>query len=213
MPENIKHFYIKAQRREKFDVLRKIVNSEDTQKVIAFINNPENIEVIVEKLNFHKVKAAAIYGNVYENDRRTAIEGFRDGRIKVLVSSDLSARGLDIDGITHVVNIDIPEEPIYYLHRAGRTGRAGKKGICISIITDYEKKFINKIEKSLKIKFYEKEMRYGKLSNIKKIGNNKKSKKRFNSTNEKSFKKFKINSKNTTNNNTKRIFMKKSEKS
>lgn len=174
LPEGIEHFYIKAQRREKFDVLRKIINSPDTKKAIVFINNTENIEVIVEKLNFHNIKAMAIYGNVYENERRIAIDNFRTGRIKVLVSSDLSARGLDIDDITHVINIDIPENPIYYLHRAGRTARAGKKGLCISIITDYEKKFINRIERDFKIKFYEKEMKYGKLSKVKKSGKNKK---------------------------------------
>lgn len=169
LPENIEHIYITAEQREKIIVIRKLVHGENIKKGIVFINNNENIEVIVDKLNYHGIKAVGIYGKAHKYDRRNAIEDMREGRVNILVSSDLSARGLDISGVTHVINIDIPEEPVYYLHRAGRTGRAGEKGKCISIVTDFEKKWIRKYEKTLGIKFKHMEMSYGKLVEAKNI--------------------------------------------
>ena len=169
LPENIEHIYITAEQREKIIVIRKLVHGENIKKGIVFINNNENIEVIVEKLNYHGIKAVGIYGKAHKYDRRNAIEDMREGRVNILVSSDLSARGLDIPGVTHVINIDIPEEPVYYLHRAGRTGRAGEKGKCISVVTDFEKKWIRKYEKTLGIKFKHMEMSYGKLVEAKNI--------------------------------------------
>ena len=169
LPENIEHIYITAEQREKIIVIRKLVHGENIKKGIVFINNNENIEVIVDKLNYHGIKAVGIYGKAHKYDRRNAIEDMREGRVNILVSSDLSARGLDISGVTHVINIDIPEEPVYYLHRAGRTGRAGEKGKCISVVTDFEKKWIRKYEKTLGIKFKHMEMSYGKLVEAKNI--------------------------------------------
>ena len=169
LPENIEHIYITAEQREKIIVIRKLVHGENIKKGIVFINNNENIEVIVDKLNYHGIKAVGIYGKAHKYDRRNAIEDMREGRVNILVSSDLSARGLDIPGVTHVINIDIPEEPVYYLHRAGRTGRAGEKGKCISVVTDFEKKWIRKYEKTLGIKFKHMEMSYGKLVEAKNI--------------------------------------------
>lgn len=169
LPENIEHIYITAEQREKIIVIRKLVHGENIKKGIVFINNNENIEVIVDKLNYHGIKTVGIYGKAHKYDRRNAIEDMRESRVNILVSSDLSARGLDISGVTHVINIDIPEEPVYYLHRAGRTGRAGEKGKCISIVTDFEKKWIRKYEKTLGIKFKHMEMSYGKLVEAKNI--------------------------------------------
>lgn len=164
LPENISHFYIKCDFREKIELVRKIVHGEKAEKTIVFLNNPENIEVTVEKLNFHALKAAGIYGGAYKTQRREALEDFRQGRINVLVASDIGARGLDIEGVTHVINLDIPEEPVYYLHRAGRTGRKGESGIVISIITEYEKKWINKYKNSFQIEIEPKKMAYGKMT-------------------------------------------------
>ena len=96
------------------------------------------------------------------------MDSFKDGRSAVMVATDISARGLDIQGVTHVINLDIAEDPVYYLHRAGRTGRQGAKGTVISIISPYEEKKLKAFQKTLGVEFERVEMAYGKLKNIEK---------------------------------------------
>lgn len=163
LPNAIKHYYILGEKREKTLLLRKIIHAEKPERAIIFLNNTENIEVIVEKLNYHGLKAAGLYGQAYKSERKNALEDFRSGRVSILISSDIAARGIDIPNLTHVINLDIPEEPIYYLHRAGRTGRNEKEGIVISIVTEYEKKWLNKYSKAFEISFIQKELSYGEL--------------------------------------------------
>lgn len=164
VPKEISHYYIVSERRQKFIVLRKILAGEKPQKAIVFLNNAENIAVTVDKLCYHGLKADGIYGKAYKTERQYAIEKFRQGNINILVSSDIGARGLDIEGVTHIINMDIPEEPSYYLHRAGRTGRKGQKGKVISIVTPYEMKWIKKYQKTWNISFEQKEMSFGKMT-------------------------------------------------
>ena len=146
VPDTISHNFILTAPREKF------------------LNNPENIEVTVDKLNYHGIKAAGIYGQVGKLDRKTALDDFREGRVQVLVASDIGARGLDIPDVTHVINLDIPEDPTHYLHRAGRCGRQGQTGCAISIVTPYERRWIHKYEKEWGLRFAQKDMVYGKLT-------------------------------------------------
>lgn len=166
MPSEISHVYILAEKRQKFIVLRKILAGEKPKKAIVFLNNRENIAVMVDKLCYHGFKADGIYGKAYKTERQNALEKFRQGQINLLVSSDIGARGLDIEDVTHVINIDIPEEPISYLHRAGRTGRQGQKGTVISIVTPYEVKWIHKYQKTWQISIKQKEMSFGNLTDI-----------------------------------------------
>ena len=165
LPHSIEHIFLLAERREKFLVLRKLLAGEKPNKAIVFINNPENIEVIVDKLNHHSIAAAGIYGGVYKTKRQNAMEDFRAGRVSVLVASDIGARGLDIPGVSHVINLDIPEEPVFYLHRAGRCGRQGQHGRAISIVTPYEQKWIIKYQKTWGITVALMEMSQGMLVN------------------------------------------------
>jgi superfamily II DNA/RNA helicase len=169
LPENIEHYYILAEARDKIVVLRKIMAGLKPEHVIVFINNPNNIDTMVEKLNFHGLKADGIYGTAHKNERKNAMDSFREGRINILVASDIGARGLDFDGVEIVVNLDISEEPVYYQHRAGRTGRNGAGGMVISVVTDFEKKWLNRYEREFDIKFTEKIMSYGKLEELKPI--------------------------------------------
>ena len=164
VPENIAHHYILTTHREKFVMLRKVLAGEKPQKAMIFLNNPENIEVTVDKLNYHGIKADGIYGQAGKTSRKTALENFRNGKISVLVASDIGARGLDIPDVTHVIHMDIPEDPTQYLHRAGRCGRNGKSGYSISIVTPYERKWIHKYEKVWGIRFTQKDMIQGKLT-------------------------------------------------
>lgn len=163
VPKGIKHYYILSAHREKFANLRKILAGEKPAKCMIFLNNPENIEVTVDKLNYHGIKSAGIYGQASKMDRKNAMDGFREGRINVLVASDIGSRGLDIEGVTHIINLDVPEEPTHYLHRAGRCGRKGMEGTAITIVTPYERKWVHKYEKAWGLKFEQKEMSYGKL--------------------------------------------------
>lgn len=163
VPKGISHYYILSAPREKFVNLRKILAGEKPEKAMVFLNNPENIEVTVDKLCYHGIKAAGIYGQAGKLDRKNAMEGFREGRIHVLVASDIGSRGLDIEGVTHIINLDVPEEPTHYLHRAGRCGRKGTEGIAITIVTPYERKWVHKYEKAWGLHFQQKEMSYGKL--------------------------------------------------
>ena len=170
---NIKHYYIVSELREKTDVLRKLIRGLSAEKTLVFVNNNENIGVIVEKLNFHGIAAEGTFGKAGSIERKNAIEGFKSGKARVLVSSDLSSRGLDIPDITHIINIDIPEDPVFYMHRAGRTGRNKKSGTVISIATEYETRFISRISRKLKIDIARREMSYGDLKPVKKsIKNN-----------------------------------------
>lgn len=166
LPENIEHFFILAEARDKIVVLRKIMAGLKPERVIVFINNPNNIDTMVEKLNYHGLRADGIYGAAHKNERKNAMDSFREGRINILVASDIGARGLDFEGVEIVVNLDISEEPVYYQHRAGRTGRNGAKGTVISVVTALEKKWLNRYEREFGIKFAEKTMSYGNLEGV-----------------------------------------------
>lgn len=168
LPEGINHFYILSEHRKKLELIRKIAHSKNAEKIVIFINNPENIEVTVEKLVFHGLKAVGLYGGIYKSERKNAFNDFKEGRADILVCSDIGARGIDIKNISHIINLDIPEDPVYYLHRAGRTGRNGEKGTVISLVTFGEKKQIKKYEKAFGIVIEEREMSFGELKGVSK---------------------------------------------
>lgn len=175
LPESISHYYMVAQRREKFLMLRKVLAGEVSGKAIVFINNPENIRVIVDKLIHHGIPTVGIYGGAYKLERQEALADFRQNRAKVLVASDLVARGLDVEGVSHIIHLDVPEEPVFYLHRAGRTGRAGQQGKSISIVTPYETKWIRKFENTWHISIAQVEMSRGVMQLCKENPNKKES--------------------------------------
>ncbi len=162
MPD-IEHMYFVSDQRDKFEVLRKVVRSSNIAQALVFINKSDDVELTVDKLNYHGLIAAGIHGRFLKEDRQKAMGGFRTGKIQLLVASDLAARGLDIPGIEYVFNLDLPEDPEVYLHRAGRTGRAGKSGVVISIVSPRETTLIAKYEKALKIKMLSKQIARGKV--------------------------------------------------
>ncbi|MCR1949951.1 DEAD/DEAH box helicase [Clostridium sp. DSM 100503] len=161
--ENINHNYIKTDSRKKVETLRKLLNALKSPKVLVFNNDSYTTNTAVEYLSFNNVKVAAIGGNGKMEDRKRALENFRKGKINVLIASDIAARGLDIKGITHVVNFDIPEDSKDYLHRAGRVGRAGETGEVISLVDDKEEKIIKMHEKSFKINIPERILYRGNI--------------------------------------------------
>jgi superfamily II DNA/RNA helicase len=165
---NIEHRYILAEQRDKFEILRKIIRLLNPAKALIFINKSEEIKLIVEKLKYHGLEAEGLHGSSKKDERRTAMEDFRSGKVSLLVASDLAARGLDIKDVSHIINLDFPEDPQLYLHRVGRTGRAGSSGIAISIVNQKELPLIEKVEKTFNIAVTQQDMFRGKIIDVKK---------------------------------------------
>lgn len=161
---NIDHIYMIAEQRDKIEVLRKLAASIKPERAIVFINKSEEIQLTTAKLQYHHLSASDISGSASKEERKKALEGFRKGEIKLLVASDIAARGLDIKGVTHIINLDLPIDSKGYLHRAGRTGRMGEPGMTISIVTEREVPFIKRCERDLKINITEKIISRGKIS-------------------------------------------------
>jgi superfamily II DNA/RNA helicase len=164
---DITHWYFVTELREKMDVLRKIARSIEGERALVFINKQDNVEVTVAKLNFQGLAAAGLHGSAGKAERKKALEDFRNGKIQLLIASDIAARGLDIPGVDYVINLDMPDDAQTYLHRAGRTGRAGHSGTAISIVTAGETQYIEKCEKALKITMQKKQMVRGEMTDKK----------------------------------------------
>lgn len=140
MNPNIDHFYLIGEQRDKFVLLRKLLHAldETSERILIFMNDGPELDFLVDKLNYHKIRTYSLHGIVDKEERQKAMDEFRRGKIKVLVSSDLAARGLDIPDITHVINMDFPAEPNEYIHRAGRTARGTRTGQCYSLVNPKE---------------------------------------------------------------------------
>lgn len=164
---NITHQYIVCDRRDKILVLRKLMAAVKPKKAIAFINKSEEIEILTSKLQFHGLKADGIHGSYVKNDRRKTMNDFKTEKINLLVSSDLSARGLDISGVTHIFNMDLPEDINTYVHRSGRTARGTKKGTVITIVSPVEITRLKSFTKNLNVELEEKTLSYGNVVDVK----------------------------------------------
>lgn len=160
---NVEHMYFLCDQRDKFELLRKIIAAENPKKSIIFINKAMEIEFIVSKLKYHHFTCYGLYGNSKKEERKRSLEAFRNGKIQFLVASDIAARGLDIKDVTHIFNLDLPEDPKEYLHRVGRTGRMNKSGTTISIINNSELSFIKKYKNKFNLDIKEKYVFKGKI--------------------------------------------------
>ncbi len=163
LPSSISHYCIVAELRDKINIIRKIVHGEKAKKTIVFHKQSGKHRGHCGKLRYHSLKAVGLYGGTRRDERRKAINEMISGRAEILVASDLVSRGLDIPEVTHIINLDIPEEPTTYLHRAGRTGRSGKAGKVISVATLGEKRYVNRCARALGIKVEYVRMREGKM--------------------------------------------------
>ena len=146
MNPNIAHFYLKGERRDKFELLRKLIVAENPERALIFVNQNDSMQEIAEKLNYHQKETFVMRGNIQKEERKRALDLFRSGKIKLLVSSDLTARGLDIPEVTHIIHLDCPANPNEYLHRAGRTARGYASGKSICIITDKDLSTLKKYQ-------------------------------------------------------------------
>ncbi|MCU7202810.1 DEAD/DEAH box helicase [Turicibacter sanguinis] len=163
MNPNIAHFYLKGERRDKFELLRKLIVAENPERALIFVNQNDSMQEIAEKLNYHQKETFVMRGNIQKEERKRALDLFRSGKIKLLVSSDLTARGLDIPEVTHIIHIDCPANPNEYLHRAGRTARGYASGKSICIITDKDLSTLKKYQKKFNIQFKEMKVSHGQF--------------------------------------------------
>lgn len=161
---SIGHYYFKTKLRDKMELLRKVIHAAKPKKALIFINKSYDIEKTVEKLKFHGFSVEGIHGSDEKQNRRQTLDAFREGKLQLLVASDVLARGLDVSDVTHIINLDMPESPKEYLHRVGRTGRAGAKGTAISLISNRrDEEVMNKCGKEHKIVIVEKDLYEGKI--------------------------------------------------
>lgn len=159
----ITHWAIFAEKRDKIDTLRSFINAVKPEKLIIFTSSTDQIENITSKLKYRKIECEGISGKSDKKERKTYFDRFKSGKLKILVTTDLASRGLDIPGITHVVQMDLPESTDFFIHRAGRTARAGQKGFNCVIGDEVELNKYASLEKKLKIKVFPKVLYSGKL--------------------------------------------------
>lgn len=161
--KQISHWAIFSERRDKIDTLRSFINAEKPKKLLVFTSKSDQIENIASKLTFKKIDCETLCGKTNKVDRKSAIDRFRSGKTKILITTDLASRGLDIEGITHVVQMDLPEKEDFFIHRAGRTARAGATGINCVIGDTWEMENYARLEKKLKITVFPKMLYKGNV--------------------------------------------------
>ncbi|WCF06788.1 DEAD/DEAH box helicase [Paenibacillus thiaminolyticus] len=143
----IEQAYIEVPERVKFDALSRLLDMESPELAIVFGRTKRRVDELSEALQKRGYSADGLHGDLSQNQRDNVMRKFRDGSIDVLVATDVAARGLDVSGVTHVINFDLPQDPESYVHRIGRTGRAGKEGSAWSFVTPREIDHLNFIER------------------------------------------------------------------
>jgi superfamily II DNA/RNA helicase len=141
----IDHRFVSVTQDNKVSTLVDLLNEDDRGLALVFVRTKAGAERLVEKLRRHDVDAVAIHGDKGQAQRENALERFDSGKVTTLVATDVAARGLDVDDITHVINFDPPEEPSVYTHRVGRTGRAGRGGVGITLVLPEQQAEVSRV--------------------------------------------------------------------
>lgn len=150
--ESISHVVHIVAVERKHELLVQLIQQNDLKQVLVFVRTKQGADRLVKQLTQSKISATAIHGDKNQQQRTQALNEFKEGKIQVLVATDVAARGLDIENLAYVINFELPTVPEDYIHRIGRTGRAGSKGNAISLVSNNEKEFLAGIEKLLKTK-------------------------------------------------------------
>ncbi|PIA27545.1 hypothetical protein AQUCO_07600010v1 [Aquilegia coerulea] len=163
LPPVLKHYYCVTRAQHKIDTLRKCVHALDAKYVIAFMNHSKRLKDVVFKLEARGMNAAELHGDIGKLARSTVLKKFKGGEVRVLVTNELSARGLDVPECDLVVNLDLPTDSIHYAHRAGRAGRLGRKGCVVTICEESEVFVVNKLQRQLGVPIQDCDFTDGKL--------------------------------------------------
>jgi ATP-dependent RNA helicase RhlE len=135
---------------DKRALLGRVLQDSQASRVLVFTRTKYVADRVTQQLVYNQVKAEAIHGDKAQNARQSALANFRSGRTRVLVATDIASRGIDVEGITHVINYDLPNQPENYVHRIGRTGRAGTEGVAISFCAEADRNFLRNIERLMR---------------------------------------------------------------
>lgn len=146
----IEQVYYKVFERNKIDSLCRILDGEEVELGIIFCRTKKGVDELTESLQARGYLADGLHGDLSQAQRDKVMSDFRNNRIEFLIATDVAARGIDVSNVSHVINYDIPQDPESYVHRIGRTGRAGKKGIALTLVTPREMKQLRVIEKMIK---------------------------------------------------------------
>ena len=142
----VDQYFVRVQEREKFDTLTRLLDVQHPWYAIIFGRTKRRVDELTRGLQTRGFNAGGIHGDLTQQQRTLVMRQFRAGRLAVLVATDVAARGLDISAVTHVYNYDIPQDPESYVHRIGRTGRAGKHGVAVTFVTGNERPYLRAIE-------------------------------------------------------------------
>ncbi|HET6348797.1 MAG TPA: DEAD/DEAH box helicase, partial [Candidatus Krumholzibacteria bacterium] len=145
----VTQYIFPVARDRKLDLLRAILEDEGWSMVLVFCGTKDNAEFLTRRLEHAGIDAAELHSNKSQSERKQALEGFKSGEHRVLIATDIAARGLDIDGISHVVNFDVPRNAEDYIHRIGRTGRAEATGDAVTMVAFDEEEFMDRIEQHI----------------------------------------------------------------
>src|SRR2546423_3695852 len=157
--ERVSQRVIMTDKPAKSALLIEVLRGEATGQTLVFTRTKHGADKVVRSLHHAGLSAEAIHGNKSQNQRERVLGGFRAGKLKVLVATDIAARGIDVDGIGHVINYDLPNIPESYVHRIGRTARAGADGTAISFCDNEERAFLRDIAKLIQLKLAQTERR------------------------------------------------------
>jgi len=160
--ERISQRVILTDKASKGALLAEVLKSEPVERVLVFTRTKHGADKVVRVLAQAGLAAEAIHGNKSQNQRQRVLQSFRDGRIRTLVATDIAARGIDVDGISHVINYDLPNIPESYVHRIGRTARAGAEGIAISFCDHEEAAYLRDIERLIRMQIPSTDKRTGR---------------------------------------------------
>src|SRR3954447_14336590 len=149
--ERIAQWVVHVDRGGKARMLADLLRNEPVERVLVFTRTKHGADKVVRGLNKDGISAEAIHGNKSQGQRERVLKSFRDGKVRTLVATDIAARGIDVEGISHVINFDLPNIPESYVHRIGRTARAGADGIAISLCSHDELPFLRDIEKLIRM--------------------------------------------------------------
>jgi len=163
MAASLEHVYFTCDQRERIELLVKLIRHYKPRAALVFVSHTEGIAEVTEKLKYNGILAEALYGDQPKLERTVVLDRLRSGKLQVLVATDLAARGLDIPSLTHVISFHPAPDADAYVHRAGRTGRMGKRGISATIVTSNEQFIIRKFEKQLGITIQRKELYFGRI--------------------------------------------------
>lgn len=144
--DKINQVYYEIAEDRKFGLLRDLVKINDINQCIVFCRTKKNVAEVYTKMKGRGYSVCELHGDMQQSDRLDTLKQFKNGEFTFIVATDVAARGIDMSGVTHVINYDIPLELEAYVHRIGRTGRAGRKGEAITFVTPYEEKFLEAIE-------------------------------------------------------------------